>query len=130
MSSVHGPRPGAKLAYFHWGGCLRFLPCENCIYSMAMYFKYYSCGSKCTIYHRLCQLFSSDLHEKGTHPIQSSCQRMHSPICLYTRIELATGSLASLNWGRVSFNFARLKDYCGRGAEERWGSKGLPPEKL
>ena len=37
---------------------------------------------------------------------------------------------ASLNSSCVSFAFALLKVYCGRGAEEKWGSEGLPPEKF
>ena len=34
------------------------------------------------------------------------------------------------NWRHVSFTFAILKDYCGRGAEEGWGSGDLPQEKF
>ena len=80
--------------------------------------------------HRLCQLFSSDWYQKGTRPIWTPCKRMRSPICLYAKVALTTIPQTSLNWGRVIFTFAILKDYCGRGAEEGWRSGGLPPGKL
>ena len=55
---------------------------------------------------------------------------MHSPNCLYTKVALTTSVLSSLNWRRVSFTVATLKDYYGRGMKKRWESGSLPPEKF
>ena len=55
---------------------------------------------------------------------------MASPICLYNKVALTISLVTSLNWRHVGFTSVILNDYCGGGAKERWGSRGLPPDKF
>ena len=48
----------------------------------------------------------------------------------FSDTKVVTSLVASLDWKHVSFTFAVLNSYCGREAEERWGSGGLPPETV
>ena len=124
-----------KLACFHWGGMLRFLPysigfCAAEVASIhgnrfqIIPLRRYNNTSTAAVNTKYSNVFANCSHLMDNGSVLISC-RFHARewILRYSKVALTTSLLSSLNLRHVSF-FATLKAYCRLGGEDRWGSGG------